>query len=70
MKTFHKIPFPKPRNKGITKRLKESSAGDSWLIDSSTVGSWLAIAFNKKIKITVRQSENNKGKHRVWRLPE
>ena len=63
-----KTPFPKPRNKGITKILKNADVGDSWLIDSKTKGSWLAIAHTKKIKITIRMDEKRPGKHRVWRI--
>ena len=65
---IEKIPLPKPRNKGITKRLKEAEVGDSWLIDSDTLHSWLAIAYTKKIKITTRRDENRRNKHRIWRI--
>lgn len=62
------IPPPKPRNMGITQMISERVPGDSWLVDSPTIYSWLAIAKQQGKKITVRMDRENPGKHRVWML--
>lgn len=67
MKVDSNIPLPKPRNKGITKILRERSEGDSWLVDTSAIHSWYSIAHTLGIKITSRKEEKREGKHRIWK---
>lgn len=67
MKVDSNIPPPKPRNKGITKTLRERVEGDSWLVDSSSIHSWLSVAYTLGVNITVRKDPDRPGKHRIWR---
>lgn len=66
MKVDNDIPLPKRRNTGISQTLRDLKKGDSVLIDSESIHSWLSVAYSLNIGIISRKDEK-KGKHRIWK---